>query len=198
MDNTFFRLGGSLSSSALRGTADPDAYDQLVRAKRGSFLPARPIIVHRDSGSIQNDFMWVSLEPLIHRRIGDLLELSTVTGWSTYPVEVHDRDGALAGFCGLAITGRCQSIFLDKNHSELVYEVTSRGQFPYYKGLSITVDSWDGSDFFMSADGQSEWIVVTRKVRDLFRKANVTNIRMEPVSQVRVHAMDQPVLQPTT
>ena len=89
-------------------------------------------------------------------------------------------------------------MFLDKEHSELVYEVNPRGKFPYYKGLFITLDSWDGSDFFMSADGKTEFVVVTRKVHDLFRKASVTNIRMEPISEVRVLAMDQPVVEAAT
>ena len=98
----------------------------------------------------------------------------------------------IPNYHGLSITGRCEPIFLDKDHSSVVYEENPRGRFPYYQGLFITTESWDGSDFFMAADARTDYIIITERVRDLLRRANVKNIRIEPISEVQVYAMDQP------
>jgi hypothetical protein len=193
LHNQLYSLRDALSNSAYRGTTDREAYRQIRVAKRGEITVTHPLIIYQDSGSEPQDFIWVSLEPLIHDRVADLLTLSKISGWNTYPVEVYDRAGhVVPGYHGLSITGRCQSMFLDREHSEVVYERKPRAWVPYYKGLFITMESWDHSDLFTSADKQTDYIIMTQRVFELFRKAQVTNIRMEPISEVRVYAMDQP------
>lgn len=167
----------------------------MCMAKRGEIRVEQPLVIHQASGRKLLDFIWISLEPLVHERVMDLLTLSSVTGWATYPVEVYDsEERSIPGYHGFSITGRCESMFMDRDHSQLVYEENPRGRFPYYKGLFITTDSWDGSDIFTAADGRTGHIIITERVRDLFRKAKATNVRFEPVSEVRVYATDQTAL----
>jgi hypothetical protein len=82
------------------------------------------------------------------------------------------------------------SMFLDKEHSEVVYQDYPGGRFPNYKGLYV--DSWDGSDLFVAADGKTGFKVVTRRVAELFRRKKITNVVFAPVSDVQGSATDQP------
>ncbi len=187
---SFFCLADAGSNSAFRGGAELHSKVMwpLVRGERQATEPVR---IRHTMGSILRDFLWAELYPLVNDRIKELLTASRLTGWSTYPVEVLDKNGhQVAGYHGLSIVGRCQSLTLDKEHSKLIYEENARGRFPYYQGFSI--DSWDGSDFMMGADGMTGFILVTDGVRKLFQKTRATNLRLEPASAVRVYAMDQP------
>lgn len=189
-----YRMGDPLSNAAFRGDVQNVAvYREMESAYRGVSRPSRIPSVRHGMGRRLCDFIWVSLIPIIHQRVVDLLTLAGTTGWAAYPVQVFDRQGVpVTGYHGLIITGRCQSMFLDAEHSEVVYEELPGGRYPYYKGLHITTDSWDGTDIFTAADGKTGWVVVTEKVKELFVKAKVTNVRLYPVSEVRVAAEDQP------
>ena len=46
-------------------------------------------------------------------------------------------------------------------------------------------DTWNGSDIFMAQDRRTEYIVTTKKIYDAFAKANVTNVLLQDVTQVR-------------
>jgi hypothetical protein len=134
----------------------------------------------------------VELYPLIHERVADLLSQSGITGWRGYAAQVFDRsEKTVAGYRGLAVSGRCESIRIDKEHSQLVYRTFPGGEFPNFRGLQFTDESWDGSDFFMSADGKTDWIVVTDKVERIFRKAHVKNCVLTPISEVEIMAGGQ-------
>lgn len=173
----FFSLFDPLLNAAIRGnTEDVAAYKQMELAKRNEFKPGAPFLVHYGLGSKLRDFVWVSTVPLVHDRVIQLLTLTNATGWGTYPVQLFDRnDREVQGYSGLSITGRCQSMFLDKAHSLVVYDEYPTGLYPSYKGLYPTLDSWDGSDLFTSADGRTGFTVVTAKVRDVLVNAGITN-----------------------
>jgi len=131
------------------------------------------------------DFVWVSGVPVICARVVDLLLANEVRGWTTYPVRVFDRKGVEAlGYSGLSVTGRCESICFDRGRAEVVYKDLPGGRFPFYKGLSVTTDSWDGSDIFTCADMKTGFVVVTPKVRDLCRDARITNVEFQSITDV--------------
>lgn len=185
-----FVLQDPLANTAFRGSTDPYHGWELARAERVPRTPVR--VVHR-MGSILRDFLWAEFYPLINDRTVSVLTAGQFSGWSTYPVEVYDkRGGRVTGYHGLSILGRCQQITLDKEHSSVVYEENPRGRFPYYQGLFISMDSWDGKDLFMAGDRRTAHIVVTARVVKAFRKSRVTNLRLVPVQNVRVYATDQP------
>lgn len=187
-------MSDPLSNSAFRGDVDDVAlYTEMEQAYLGEELPSKVPCIRHSMGRKLCDFIWVSLVPIIHQRVVDLLTLGGVTGWATYPVQVFDQQGEPApGYHGLRITGRCQSMYLDAAHSRIVYEELPGGRFPYYQGLYIPIETWDRSDMFTSSDHKTAYVVVTEKVRVLFAKAKVTNVRLYPVSEVRVAAEDQP------
>jgi len=179
----FYRLSDPLTNSAFRGeVGDLELYVEMERAKLGEGRPRKTPVIRRQMGWKLCDFIWVSMVPLIHQRVVDLLALGGVSGWSSYPVKVIDRKGEeLDTYHGLCVVGRCESIYVDRR--EVVYRDLPGGRFPYYKGLAFTTDSWDGSDIFTSADHKTGFILVTQKVKDLFAKAKVTNVVLEPISE---------------
>lgn len=192
-DLELYRLCDPLSTAAFRGDTDKESYEYMRLAKRGEQSSERRVLVRQDLGRKPFDFIWVSLAPIIHQRVIEVLRLCGATGWSTYPVEIVDKaDGPVREYHGLSVTGRCQSMFLDAEHSELVYVECPMALAPKYRGLYITKDSWDGADLFTCADKQTDFIVVTEKVRTAFAKAKVTNVRFQPTSEVEVHATDRP------
>ena len=181
----FYLLSDPLANSAFRGKVDDVAlYEEMEMAKLGRGRPSQVPLIRQSMGRKLCDFIWVSLVPIIHQRVVDLLTLGGVTGWTSYPVLVIDRNGReVRDYHGLCITGRCESIFVDRKRAEVVYRDLPGGRFPYYKGLHVTTESWDGSDIFAAADGKTGHIVVTEKVRKLFAKARVTNVELNPIAE---------------
>jgi hypothetical protein len=162
-------------------------------AHRKEVTPAKPFHVRQDMGKRLFDFVWDSMIPLVHDRVVDLLKQDDVTGWGVYPIQLFDKEGALVPNYnwGLSISGRCGPTYLDKEHSAVVYQEMPGGRFPQYQGLYVPTESWDGSDIFLSANGTG-WKLITGKVRELFLRASVSNVMIEPISEVRMHATDQP------
>jgi hypothetical protein len=126
-----------------------------------------------------SDFIWTTIvSPLIvSARVIALLQDSAVSGWSSYPVEVLNRDGeVLEGYAGLSIIGRCGRMEFERS-LEVPKEYPA-GTFPVYKGLFFPPESWDGSDFFMPSDG-TLYVFAVDRVQKLFRKARITNVAFE-------------------
>jgi hypothetical protein len=180
-----FQIDWSRARHAFCGGTHIEELNLLRAAKRGEFHPKTPIRIEWREGRRLFDVLWAGLIPLVQRRVVDLLLSNDITGWTGYPVAVFDKAGpSVNGYYGLAISGRCGSIYLDKEHSEIVYEEMPHGRFPMLKGLAITQESWDGSDFFTSADGKSDFNLVTRKVRDLFKREKVPNVTLTPICDI--------------
>jgi hypothetical protein len=141
------------------------------------------------------DVVWVSSVPLVSQNVVRLLGDAGITGWGLYPVDLRDRDNkSVGGYFGLMILGRCHTMSLDVGHSRVVYEDFPRGRAPFYQGLFVSVETWDGSDIFVSADGKTAHIVVTKRVKEVLESAGVKNVRLDPISEVRVYATDLPSL----
>ena len=116
--------------------------------------------------------------PIVSTRFIDVLK--DFKGWSTYPVEVHDGWGAMVpGFAGLAILGRCGRMLHDLSRTE----TDKRWGWQNYVGLYFDPNTWDGSDIFYPTFGRGP--VITSRLRDALRKAEITNIHMERLSDAR-------------
>ncbi len=181
----WFQLRDPLTNSPLRGTVHGTGdYRRMEQAHRGRELPTEPIQVFADMGRDPRDFIWVSLVPLIHQRVVDALNAAGCTGWSTYPVTMHGRKGVvLPDYHGLVITGRCASITIDCDPARLVYRRLPNGWCPAHKGLLVDAPTWDGSDLFCAADGKTGYLIVTPRLRELFRQLRITNVKFTPVEE---------------
>lgn len=191
----FYTLGGSPSPAAFDGVLTPKLdWREANALLRGEMHLAGALRVDQVAGRRAGDFVWMSTGPIVSARVRQQLVDAGLTGWSAYAVEVYDVKGArLPGYSGLSITGRCSSIRSDARDSALVYESGVRGDLPYYIGLIIEFGDWALSDFFMAADGQTRYICMSKKARDVLVRMKATGVRIRHVSEVRAPAADRPV-----
>ncbi len=105
------------------------------------------------------------------------------SGWSTYPVEIDPNGirGSVEGYVGLAVTGRCGRIQKELARQELRVNPAGRTVLRPV-GMYFTPETWDGSDIFMSEDGNG-FIFVTDRVRKALTTARLTNMDFTPMSE---------------
>jgi hypothetical protein len=152
---------------------DP-AWDGILDAYklwRAQTLPREPMVFGPDLGKQPMDLIRTGHGYklfLLADRVVDVLRKGAVTGWTTYPVEIHGKRGVrIHGYQGFAVTGRCGGA-VDAGAQE-------DGRPVYY----LDPATWDGSDIFlMGGEGDC---YVTEGVRSLLRSAKVRNIRWRPV-----------------
>jgi len=185
----FFELSDPLASRPLRlsaeGYSDWLTKSQAVKLFRGDLNLDSPLRLGAYRGGQATDFLWSGLIPLvcISFRVFEILKVNNIVGWSTYPVEVFNRKGEiLTGYFGLSVTGsECRR---DSSRSQIITKQAVSGGEPFhvYKGLYFIESDWDGSDIFIVR--RYGGIVVTQKVRDLFKSSKVNNIRLTPLPDV--------------
>ena len=145
---------------------------------------AMRLILGEGSGSAV-DMMGTSwaAPTLISARVVESLLRANITGWHSTPVtfaETHMQHE----FHALSVVGRCASI--DDSASPIVTRMphSPRGiPKPYRVGIYFAVDSWDGSDVF--TPGESTWIFVVQKVKQLLEDMKATNVCFRPLTEIQ-------------
>ena len=155
------------------GEADPIAVTRGERAVR---------LVHakRAAGAKEpSDIVWTTfVGPMfMSPRIRKLLHDNEVTGWCTYPVEILVGQATYEYF-GLVVTGRCGSLVTKREEMKRF----PAGQFPILRGICFGIDTWDGSELFMSTD-LSAWVFSVGRVKSLVSNY-VKNVNFEPLTDV--------------
>jgi hypothetical protein len=152
---------------------------------RGDWVPPEPLEVRWEMGrKSPSDVVWTTLAVpvIVNARVLEVLRDGGFSGWSTYPVVVHDKAGEVVeGYVGLVVTGRCGA--MDNARSPKVDRKFPGGVFEVYKGLFFDEREWDGSDVFCPA-GSSGWVFVVPRVAEALRAAKVRNVSLEPVADV--------------
>jgi hypothetical protein len=91
----------------------------------------------------------------------------------------------LSGYRGIAVVGpECTR---DCSRSQIIDKpppVESGRGFQVYRGLYFDETAWDNSDMFWVSQGGG--IVVTDKVRELFRRYGIRNVELTPLPQVEI------------
>jgi hypothetical protein len=178
-----FVLGDPLGSRAFRGEIVSDV--DTFALTRGEVTPSRPILVKHDRGATLYDVIWTTnaAPVIISDRAARLLEENQVSGWSTYEVDLRDRDGdVIDGYSGLSVLGRCGPIRDDLSPSiEAVYP---GGRTKRRLGWRFDPDTWDGSDIFVPSDGSAVKFV-TDSVRGLLERAKVRNLTLRNAATIK-------------
>jgi hypothetical protein len=184
-----FHLRDPLATRPLRlsisGFSDWMNDEQAWAIFKASEKPNQPIKLGAYQGGQATDFLWSAMPPLVcvSSRVVNLLEKNSITGWTTYPVEVFGRNGEeLPGYHGFSITGpECRR---DRSRSEIITKpppVPTGKSFQVYKGLYFDEADWDGSDFFLV---RMNIKVITGRVKDLFVQSKISNVNLIPLSEV--------------
>jgi hypothetical protein len=185
----FFELRDSFSTQALRLERRDDSkwldMETAIKLANGELKETQEVLrLQPFSGSRPMPFLWSGFTPLccISKRVVSLLQDNQITGWSTYPVEVFDRDGdLLPDYVGFAVTGRAGDF--QRDLSPIITVTHPWGSsVKMYKGLYFNPLEWDGTDIFLVGGST----IITRKVQKLFKKEKVSNIRLTPIMEVEL------------
>ncbi len=181
-----YRFGDPVLPAHFRGRMEGD-YNTLLEVDRGEVVPEEPIPVRHDAGGKPRDVIWTTwgIPVVVSDRVVGLLQTHGFTGWTTYPVTLHDKHGELVGgYHGLATTGRCGPI--DYSRSEpLIVKIPGDREALGYRGKYFDPESWDGSDFFVPSVGGGGRFVVGA-VKDAFESAKIRNVDFERLSDALV------------
>jgi hypothetical protein len=154
---------------------------------RGEWQPPEPIVHEAVMGGNAFDFLWTDYMPLlcVSDRIIDLFTINHCTGWSTYPVKVYDRQkNYLPGYHGLAVKHSVGEIDITRSTIVTKPPFIPNGQpWKVYKGIFFDESKWDGRDIFRI---EAFYIIVTKKVKDIFKRAKITNIHLTALSEVEL------------
>ena len=161
-------------------TVEADDFDRLAKAVTDD----DPLIVRHVGGSEPRDFIWTDEGvTCISDRVVRTLRVNAVTGWETFAVRVSTKAGrTLHGYAGLDVTGACGP--LDFTASERIEKITPAGREQAFLGRYFDRRTWDGTMIFRP-QGSAD-IVVTERVRDVFRRAKVENIEMKSLDDIEV------------
>lgn len=167
---------------AVRADLIAGAEFEGFRFLRSEWFPSEAIKLVADAGVDLMDVMGTTsrFALLLSSRLLSILQDCEFTGWSSVRVDLRGRDGrAIPGYQALVIPGRCGPI--DRSLSPST--VDDRGLVSRL-GMRFSAETWDGSDFFAPADRST--ILVTSRVRDEFRRASVSNVRLTRVTEIVV------------
>jgi hypothetical protein len=155
---------------------------------KGGVRPSEPVPVRYAMGrSTPGDIVWTTNLTLVivHMRVVDTLLDHGLTGWGTYPVEVHGKEGEFfPDYVGFSITGRCGPI--DGSRSKETPKEYPGGIFPVWVGVYFAEDSWDGSDFFMTTEESNGLMFATEDVARAFKQAKVKGARFQKLSTMEL------------
>jgi hypothetical protein len=178
-----FSLGEPWATRPYRGSLRESSEKLDSHAlKRGEITPSKPIAIVPYGGREPGDFIWTdALTFLVSERVLSLFRQRRVSGWSTYPVQVYDRERQLIpGFSGFAITGRCGKI--DPALSTPIQKQMPARIVQRYKGYLFDSATWDGSDIF--APDTTAFAFVTKAVCDLLRSVKAKNVQFRPITEM--------------
>jgi hypothetical protein len=188
---TLYNVEDPLATRPFRLTtithSDWMTYELSVGLANGTWCPEQPVILGVNAGGQVTDFLWSDSVRLVcvSSRVIALLADNGITGWSTYPVELYDRQKKpIPGYRGLAVLG---SIYRrDRSRSQIIAKpppVLGGLGHDVYKGLYFDESQWDGADMFRVSNAG---IVVTGKVYRLFKRARISNVRFTPLTEVEI------------
>lgn len=143
-----------------------------------------PVLYKQVAGKKLTDILATGVPSLllISQKLKNLLEENFVTGWTTYPIILKDKqDNQIEGYHGFSVKGvsgpksYINSPVIEKRLVE------SGPIVKFYKGANIDLNKWDGADFFIPEDTIA--IITTRVVANLLEKNQVSNAMLNNVSE---------------
>ncbi|MEP6850584.1 MAG: DUF1629 domain-containing protein [Acidobacteriota bacterium] len=194
----FFELGSKLVSSTvqahpigLRPTGKLDDIGDAYRLLKGEFASIQfPVTFRQEYGTRLCDALDTGYPGLylISNRMKSALEAAELTGWTTFPIRLLDKQGNdIDGYQGFSVTGRCGPIDVSKSQIIEKRLVPNGPLCIYYKGLHVGLDRWDGRDFFLPK--RNYGTIVTTKGATIIKSSRLTNIRLTNLTDIEIGEM---------
>lgn len=162
-----------------------ESVDALFRGERA---PSTPIVFDQSGGGRAVDFVAggsVEIQFMSPLMI-EILRSHGFTGWQTWPAEVHGKDGVLLpGYQGLAVTGRCGGVMVDRlTRDEVQRRLSTRGTMVKLDATWYDLSQWSGHDFFSPVG--TTFVFVTRRVHEVLRRSGLQGVLLKPLADVEV------------
>jgi hypothetical protein len=164
--------------------ADPEELSDDVALLRGEWVPEATLNVHWAMGRPNPEdvtggrsigLFYLSPE------VQELLVANGLTGWSTYPIALHNKAGEICpGYAGLSITGRCGPI--DEQGGRVMPGQKPGIKYVLRMGLYFDATTWDGSDFFCP-EGRNAYMFATERVKRLFEQNAIKRFKFTPLAE---------------
>lgn len=193
--NHFYKMSEPFATRPLRFTFIGDDVrlrnDEVTKITRGWKKTEKPFKLIAEMGKQITDFFWTDYVGVycVSLRVIELLEKNQITGWTTYPVELWGKNQErIPDYFGFAVTGKeCRRDMTKGRIIQLAPFFPGAKPRAVYLGAYFVESDWDGSDFFWVNNFVNE--VVTKRVRDLFVKNHVTNVKLVSLTQVTLETM---------
>lgn len=125
------------------------------------------------------DFVGSTLVNLcvVSEKFVNVLTENVITGWTTYPVNIVDHAGKpIAGYRGLAVTGRCGRILWDDSEKITIPAPSSSGrETKGWRGLPFDESTWDGSGICLP-EAHSNFMIVCERTKKVVEKRKLSNV----------------------
>jgi hypothetical protein len=113
----------------------------------------------------------------------EVLVTGGMTGWKAEPVPVELSGGHESpDYSLLIVLGRSGPVDNSLSRRAVLPPPDGGQTMPGWMGLYFNDSSWDGTDVFTPMD--SGYVCVTRRVKDLFQAAGLTNMRFDSLAAV--------------
>ena len=120
---------------------------------RGVRRPPIKLTFQQVRKSKMYDLLWAGIPHVIpvSSLLVDILKAEGATGWSTYPIALVDRDGAVIhGYHGLSVHGTAGRPQWQRSRKFLEEPILPGGRRSrMLKGIWFDLKTWDGSDLFL-------------------------------------------------
>ena len=128
---------------------------------------------------------------LAGEKVQDLIRGNRMVGVRFCDLEIEGEskldDNHISKLKQIEILGRCYKIFtldgLEIEHCPLCKRVPENERIKADNGIQIIYDYWDGSNIFMFDYGLLS-IIVTHRVKEIFERNKVSNVKFEPISEI--------------
>jgi hypothetical protein len=179
-----------LDSGETRGLATVVA--ESVGQDLGGFLsgertpPVLPRPFRRLAGRRFPDLLRTEdLQFLISERAVDVLRDRGITGFTTYPVEIHARREIITGHVGLVVTGRCTVDWAQSEHVLMPPYVEDGPPVPMRRGFVIVDGSWTGTDLALVE--RTLIVVATERVAAALSGLDLAGVVLTPLEEYLFH-----------
>lgn len=144
-----------------------------------------PVIYKQVSGKKFTDILSTGVPNLllISDRLKTLLEENFFTGWITYPIIVKDKsDNQINGYHGFSVTGVSGRQSYENSPIIETRYIPEGPIVRLYKGITVDLSKWDGSDFFIPEG--TTGIIILKKVAQTLEKKRISNLNLVNLSEV--------------
>ncbi|MCB9310529.1 MAG: hypothetical protein H6567_10770 [Lewinellaceae bacterium] len=135
-----------------------------------------------------DNFLTFGFTAVIHKDVVEILKSEQLTGWRSNPVSIKIKKGVVNyDYEYWVITGKCGPLIAGEiGHEYHKFTDAHNVKTTHRLGVKFDMDTWDGSDFFMSTD-MSGYLLMTERAKKVIESIESKNVLITPIEELKVH-----------